>query len=432
MLAITISFFVYIATATATANCDLKLSQNFNKYGSVTKGYTLSDMSADWPRSEGPFKMLSPSDSQGGFYRSALPYCQVRNGELFGYFPKGKILAEASGFSWFVELTPMDSATMSYDVYFEPGFDFSYGGKLSGLAGLDAPRGCSTVSDTRGWSQRLMWQKGGGMITYAYYPKKSVAIRCGENWKWNSAVQTGRWHNIRMFVQINTAGVANGISKAWLDGKLVLDKRDVMYRMIDKPEYTITKAYITTYVGGSSVEMFAPDHDQWIKFDNFKVWKGSCTPFDPAPVVSEVYTRFDNLDQPYLGDMVNVKIGNEGVSGCYRICDGTPGCVMFTVYNGKCYLKRLVAAPIKKDGFTLYARGCGTSGKQCCFGTSCAGNLTCASGTCIDTKANVAVQSSCGTLGEECCGFYGDCDEELVCKEGNFLEKSLTKKCSPL
>ena len=114
-------------------------------------------------------------------------------------------------------------------------------------------------------------------------------------------------------------------------------------------------------------------------------------------------------------------------------CDGTPGCVMFTVFRDKCYLKRFVAAPVSRvpiDGrpFTLYAKNCGTSGKICCFGTSCEGTLVCASGTCVDTNANVAVQSSCGLKGEKCCGAFGDCDEGMVCD--NFLEKNMTNTCN--
>ena len=57
----------------------------------------------------------------------------------------------------------------------------------------------------------------------------------------------------------------NGITKAWLDGKLVLDKRDITFRYDARDEYTITRAYFTTYVGGSSVADFAPKKDQWIK-----------------------------------------------------------------------------------------------------------------------------------------------------------------------
>ena len=416
MIIATLVSALVLLTAAATgqggAACDRILSQGFDGH-TATTGYTLSAMRADWPGSDGPAKMLDETASG-----AASP--RVKDGALYGYFPEGKILGKSGGFSWFTELEPMESATMSYDVYFEAGFDFTRGGKLPGLAGHDAPRGCSTVNDTRGWSHRLMWQENGGMVTYAYYPSKSRAIRCGENWKWSAGVVAGRWHNIRMYVGINTAGVPNGVSKAWLDGKLVLDKRDVMYRAVDRPEYTVTKAYMTTYVGGSSVEMFAPDHDQWIKFDNFNIWRGSCSPAIPA----EVYTKFEGVDQPLAGDIGTVAMGHHGVPECRRRCEGTPGCDMFTVYNGTCYLKRFVSAPVRRAACTLYARGCGKAGGRCCFGTSCEGSLSCASGTCVDVNADVAVQSSCGVRGGACCGFYKDCDEDLQCLGGICLGES--------
>ena len=71
---------------------------------------------------------------------------------------------------------------------------------------VDCPVGCSTVSPTRGWSTRLMWQRRGGMITYAYYPDKSPAIKCGEGWQWNTAVVSGRWHHISIYNKMNTPG----------------------------------------------------------------------------------------------------------------------------------------------------------------------------------------------------------------------------------
>lgn len=251
------------------ASCPLVLKQDFNKHVKDAS-YTQTMVETDFPGAAGPFKVLGPEGS-----------AKVGNGTLTGHFPKGQILGEVSGFTWFAILTPLKEASMSYDVFFEPGFDWTYGGKLPGFCGGDCVRGCSAVSKTRGWSTRLMWQRRGGMITYAYYPDKATA-RCGEAWGWSQGVTDGKWHNIRVYARINTPGVADGISSAWLDGHLVLNKTDIMYRYVDDAEHTITKAYITTYVGGSSVEDFAPDHDQTIKFDNFHVWAGACAQADPA------------------------------------------------------------------------------------------------------------------------------------------------------
>lgn len=36
----------------------------------------------------------------------------------------------------------------------------------------DCPVGCSAVSQSRGFSARLMWRSRGRLVTYAYYPDK--------------------------------------------------------------------------------------------------------------------------------------------------------------------------------------------------------------------------------------------------------------------
>lgn len=98
------------------------------------------------------------------------------------------------------------------------------------------------------------------MVTYAYYPDKPKSIRCGEDWMWSKKVQSNKWHHIRMWVKLNTPGQKNGEFKAWLDGQQVLHRTNIPYRY--KSEFKISRAYITTYCGGSSRSLFAPSKDQ--------------------------------------------------------------------------------------------------------------------------------------------------------------------------
>ena len=107
-----------------------------------------------------------------------------------------------------------------------------------------------------------MWREGGRMATYAYYPDKPASIRCGEDWLWSKKVQSNKWHHIRMWVKLNTPGQKNGEFKAWLDGKQVLHRTGIPYRY--KSQFKISRAYITTYCGGSSRSVFAPKQDQSI------------------------------------------------------------------------------------------------------------------------------------------------------------------------
>lgn len=85
------------------------------------------------------------------------------------------------------------------------------------------PTGCSSVDRDRGFSTRLMWRRGGGIVTYAYYPDKPKSIRCGEDWKWSEKLQSGKWHEIKIWLKLNTvsgrSARKDGQFKAWLDGE---------------------------------------------------------------------------------------------------------------------------------------------------------------------------------------------------------------------
>lgn len=133
--------------------------------------------------------------------------------------------------------------------------------------GTACPVGCSSVSKDRGFSTRLMWRENGAIVTYAYYPDKDESIRCGEDWKWDKKLKAGEWHHIRMFAQLNTFEGGDpqedGVFRAWLDGELVLERTDIRYRYNE--DFLISRAYLTTYCGGSSRDLFGPKHDQYIE-----------------------------------------------------------------------------------------------------------------------------------------------------------------------
>jgi hypothetical protein len=67
---------------------------------------------------------------------------------------------------------PSYAYTLSYDVYFEPGFDFAKGGKLPGLASANFDSGCtddgSAKRQTTNWSERVMWRENGRVELYSY------------------------------------------------------------------------------------------------------------------------------------------------------------------------------------------------------------------------------------------------------------------------
>jgi len=67
---------------------------------------------------------------------------------------------------------PSKAYTLSYDLYFEPGFDFAKGGKLPGLAAKSFDSGCteegSPKRNGKNWSVRVMWRNNGRLQLYSY------------------------------------------------------------------------------------------------------------------------------------------------------------------------------------------------------------------------------------------------------------------------
>ncbi len=67
---------------------------------------------------------------------------------------------------------PSKAYTLTYKVFFEPGFDFAKGGKLPGLAAKAFDSGCTENGSAKRagsrWSVRLMWRANGRVELYSY------------------------------------------------------------------------------------------------------------------------------------------------------------------------------------------------------------------------------------------------------------------------
>ena len=79
---------------------------------------------------------------------------------------------------------PSKAYTLSYKVFFEPGFDFAKGGKLPGLAAKVFDSGCTEDGSAKrsgsSWSVRLMWRANGRVELYSYDQSRPSGS-CGIN-----------------------------------------------------------------------------------------------------------------------------------------------------------------------------------------------------------------------------------------------------------
>lgn len=159
---------------------------------------------------------------------------------------------------------------LAYRLRFPEGFDFVKGGKLPGLYGGQAPRGCAAADLAAGFSARLMWRSGGAGELYLYAPGRK--LRCGESVGRGSFRFTpGRWTQIAEEVAVNTPGQSDGSIRVWVDGQLVIERTDLDVR--EQPQTGVDGLLFSTFFGGSDPSWASP-RDQSAEFGGFTIWDG--------------------------------------------------------------------------------------------------------------------------------------------------------------
>lgn len=162
--------------------------------------------------------------------------------------------------------TKADSLYYSYWFKFPTQFDYVLGGKLPGLGNDKAQVGGGKPNGHNGWSVRVMWDRHGQLGQYVYHMDQDRHF--GEFMPWKSEIQKGKWQQVKTFIKLNTPGKQDGIITTWLDGKVVLDRRDLRFRSIDGLE--IERLLFSVFYGGSGPE-WAPSQDMTVYLDDFVI-----------------------------------------------------------------------------------------------------------------------------------------------------------------
>ncbi|WP_269537829.1 polysaccharide lyase [Cerasicoccus fimbriatus] len=173
-----------------------------------------------------------------------------------------------------------DYAALDFDVKFEDGWQFVRGGKLHGV-GPDMPVTGGRERRPNGWSSRIMWAKDGFARTYLYNQDKQQKYGTGMRTS-ESVFKIGEWQHVKIVTQLNDAGLANGYTQLFIDGRLVADSQNMEFRGQDGDETLISKFLFSTFHGGSDPSWAPTDADgnfvnTTALFDNFKVTTGEKT-----------------------------------------------------------------------------------------------------------------------------------------------------------
>ena len=172
-----------------------------------------------------------------------------------------------SGAQFLKELTPANDYYLDYYVKFDKGFDFAKGGKLPGLtSGGDKYTGGHHPTKGEGWSTRYMWVGDGELIVYFYFI--DMVHKYGDIVNTNVKLETGKWYRLTQRVKINKADSKDGILQVWVDGKEVINKQNIRFRLGDQG--MIDTFYFSTFHGGATAD-WAPQNDSYSRFDKFTV-----------------------------------------------------------------------------------------------------------------------------------------------------------------
>src|SRR5581483_3551298 len=165
-----------------------------------------------------------------------------------------------------------------YDLKFDRDWaQATSGGKLPGISGTygRAGWGGRPVHGDDGWSARgLFVSKHGGSATtigfYCYHA--DMRGKYGDNFRFQPALEHGRWYCIEQYCKLNTLapkgarGKNDGILRGWIDGNLACEKTDIRFRDLDILK--IEDIWVNVYHGG---ETPVPKEDIHLYLDNMVI-----------------------------------------------------------------------------------------------------------------------------------------------------------------
>lgn len=182
-------------------------------------------------------------------------------------YAPGEIGPEKGGCGWRYPIGGAHRAVeLAYLVRFSKDFDWGKGGKLPGLGGGPGNvSGGMPADGVNGFSARLMWRREGAGEAYVYHVGQ--AGKYGDSFAFPKGFRfpTETWSRVRMRVEMNGAGQADGRLVVWVDDQVVVERRDLRWR--SGPTFGVDSIYFETFHGGSDAS-WAPSRASSTEFSD--------------------------------------------------------------------------------------------------------------------------------------------------------------------
>jgi len=144
-----------------------------------------------------------------------------------------------------------------YSVLLPANFDFHQGGALPGIRGVDA-----SVQPGDGFAAQLAWRRNGrGGVN----DRETIGgePRSGASEMESFALPAGSWVKLEQEVVLNAPDQADGLLRVWVDGQLVVERIDMIYR--NKPGVIVAGVAADVFYGADDLAGAAPaDATVWI------------------------------------------------------------------------------------------------------------------------------------------------------------------------
>lgn len=174
------------------------------------------------------------------------------------------------GFRWRpTRMAGATSACLAYQVWLPDRFDFSSAGTLPGLFGGARYDPNTALDGGNGFAMHPMWREEGAGELQLHLPKpaspeagaasEQAALDTGSTISLDRGafyLPRGRWFSVEQEIVLNKPGQSDGAARLWIDGRLKIERTDLVWRTMDA--LTLTGALIDASYGGMESAAFAP------------------------------------------------------------------------------------------------------------------------------------------------------------------------------